>query len=182
MLESAQSPPHPTCRSRWEGGNLWASGLSGLKSGTGDFSGLNSGMGAHSGLNSGTGTLSSSVWHSCRAILSSPSAAVQGAELLSALTLSVAFSLVAGVVAGSRTWSDDPWGSGSVAILSSVALLSDGLSVVTCSGSPLAVSSGSHSAQRGDGGLGTGSGVALHKGGEVLSRTIFGRRRSARDV
>lgn len=62
------------------------------------------GTGTFSGLNSGTGTLSPSVWHSPCAILSSPSATLQGAELLSALSLSVALSLVAGVVAGSHTW------------------------------------------------------------------------------
>ncbi len=147
-------------RTRWEGGHLWASGLSGLitgtralsglntgtealsglnsgtgalsglntgtgalsglNSGTGALSGLNSGTGALSGLNSGTGALSSLVWHSPRAILSSPSAAVQGTELFSTLTLSAAFSLLAGVVDGSHTLNDIISSSGSVAILSSV--------------------------------------------------------------
>ncbi len=52
-------------------------------------------------------------------------------------------------------------GSGSIAILSTVAPCDDGLSVVAGSGSPSAVGSGMRSAQRGDGGLGTGSGVDL---------------------
>ncbi len=153
-------------------------------------------MGALSGFNSGTGALSSSVWHSHRAIHSSPSAAVQGAELLSTLTPSAAFSLVAGVVAGSHTLTDVISSSGSAAILSSVAPCGDGSSVVVGSSSLSAVGSGMRSVLWGDGGLGTGSGVArspfgtdgergsvsrqcpLHKGSEVRSRTIFGRQGS----
>ncbi len=46
-------------------------------------------------------------------------------------------------------------------ILSSFALLGDGSSVATGSGSPSAVGWGLCSAQRGDGGLGTGSGCVL---------------------
>ncbi|KAL1276588.1 hypothetical protein QQF64_036211 [Cirrhinus molitorella] len=87
-------------------------------------------------------------------------AMVQWAELHSTLSLSMAFSTVACSIVGSRTWSD-LWGSGSEAILSSVALLGDGTSVALGSGSPSAVGSGCGSAQRGDGGLGSGSGVAL---------------------
>ncbi len=64
--------------------------------------------GVLSGLNSETGALSPSELHRPRSIISSPSAMVQGAELLSAFSLSTAFSLVAVVVAGSQTWSDDP--------------------------------------------------------------------------
>ncbi len=51
--------------------------------------------------------------------------------------------------------------SGSAAILSSVAPCGDGSSVAAGSGSPSAVGSGMRSVQRGDGGLGTGSGVEL---------------------
>ncbi len=61
--------------------------------------------------------------HRCR--ISSPSATVQGAELHSALTPSTAASLVVGIVAGSRTWSD-VLGSTSEAILCSVARLCAG--------------------------------------------------------
>ncbi len=77
------------------------------------------------GLNSGSGALPPLLWHSPRAILSSPSAAVRGAELLSALTPSAAFSLVAGVVAGSHTLTDIISGSGSAAILSTVSPYDD---------------------------------------------------------
>ncbi len=64
-------------------------------------------------LNSGTGALSLLLWQSQRAILSSPSAVMQGAELLSALTPSTAFSLEPSVVAGSHTLTDVISGSGS---------------------------------------------------------------------
>ncbi len=137
--------------------------LSGLNSGTGDLSGLYGGTAALSGLNSGTGALSTSELLRPRSIISSLSATVQGAELLFALSLSTAFSLVTGIVGSSRTWSDYSWGSGSVPILSSATLLGDGSSVETDSGSPSAVGSGVHSAQRGDGGLGTGSGCVLDR-------------------
>ncbi len=86
---------------------------------------------------------------------------MQGAELLSALTPSVALSLKAGAVTGSRTLTDVICSSGSAAIVNSVAPCGDGSSVVAGSGSPSAVGSGMRAAQRGDGGLGTGSGVAL---------------------
>ncbi len=75
------------------------------------------------------------------------------------LSLSAAFSLEAGVVAGSRTWTEVTSSSGSAAIRGAVAPCGDGSSVG--SGSPSAVGSGMRSAQRGDGRLGTGSGVAL---------------------
>ncbi len=176
--------------------------LPGLNLGTGALRGLNSGTGALPGLNWGSGALSPLLWHSPRAILSSPSAAVQGAELLSVLTPSVAFSLKAGVVAGSRTLTDVISSSGSAAIRGSVAPCGDGLSVAADSGSPSAVGSGMRSSQRGDGGLGTGSGVELArfsweqagngdpflasvhstKVGEIRSRTILGRRCSAHEV
>ncbi len=86
---------------------------------------------------------------------------MQGAELLSALSLSAAFLHMAGSVAGSRTLTDVISGSGSAAILSTVALCGDGSSVAVGSGSSSAVGSGMRSTQRGDGGLGTGSGVDL---------------------
>ncbi len=54
-------------------------------------------------------------------------------------------SLVAGIVAGSRTWSDVTCSIGSAAIISSVTPCGDGSSVT--------VGSGLGSAQRGDGGL-----------------------------
>ncbi len=82
---------------------------------------------------------------------------VQRAELHSALTLSAAFSHVAGSVAGSRTLTDVISGS----FLRTVAPCADGSSVAAGSGSPSVVGSGMRSAQRGDGGLGTGSGVDL---------------------
>ncbi len=63
--------------------------------------------------------------------------------------------------AGSHTLTDVISSSGSAAILSSVAPCGDGSSVAAGSGAPSAVGSGMRSAQRGDGGLGTGSGVEL---------------------
>ncbi len=63
---------------------------------------------------------SHSISSSPRCVSSSPSAAVQGAELHSVLTPSTACSLVMGTVAGSRTWSDG-LGSISEVILCSVA-------------------------------------------------------------
>ncbi len=107
-------------------GSLTDRGSTGLHSGTQSFSEQDLETGALSGLDRGT-------------------------ELLSVLSLSTAFSFVAGIVAGSCTWSDDQRGSGSVVILSSVALLGDGLSVVTGlgSGSPSTLGSGLCSAQRG---------------------------------
>ncbi len=134
------------------GGRLRGAGTGGRSGGAGSGGRLRG---------AGTGALRPLLWHNPRAILSSSSAAVQGAELLSALTLSVAFSLKAGVVAGSRTLTDVICSSGSVAILSSVALCGDGSSVAAGSGSPSVVGSGMCSVQRGDGGLATGSGVAL---------------------
>ncbi len=120
-------------RSGWEGGHLPASRLPGLNLGTGGagsggrFRGA--GTGALRGLNSGNGALSPMLWHNQRDILRSPSAVVQGAELLSALTPSAAFSLMAGVVAGSHTLTDIISSSSSPAILSSVAPYGDGSSV-----------------------------------------------------
>ncbi len=87
-----------------------------------------------------------------------------GVELLSALLLSMAFSLVVGVVAGSRTWSDVTCSSGSAAILRTVAPCGNGSSVAAGSGSRSSVGSGLGSEQRGDGGLGSGSGCALDRG------------------
>ncbi len=86
---------------------------------------------------------------------------MQGAELISMLSLSAAFSHVAGSVAGSRTLIDVIIGSGAAAILSTVTPCGDGSSVTAGSDSPSAVGSGMRSAQRGDGGLCTGSGVDL---------------------
>ncbi len=134
-----------------------------------------------------------SLSSSPRGLISSPSAAVQGAELHS-----TACFLVMGTVAGSRTWSDG-LGSTSGAIFRSVARLCAGSLIAEGNGSTSSVGSGWCSAPRGDGGLGSGSGVdlarsssgetvrgrsisrqrPLHKGGEILSRTIFGRQRSA---
>ncbi len=102
-----------------------------------------------------------------RCINSSPSAAVQVAELHSTITPSTAGSLKAGVVAGSRTLTDVICSSGSVVILSSVTPCGDGSSVAVGSGSLSAVDSGMRSTQRGDGGLGTGSGVDLARSSSV---------------
>ncbi len=66
-----------------------------------------------------------------------------------------------GSVVGSRTLTDVIGGSGSAAILSTVAPCGDGSSVAAGSGSLLAVGLGMLSAQRGDGGLGTGYEVDL---------------------
>ncbi len=147
--------------------------LSGLDWGTGALSGLNSGLGALSGQDvepgvtegskqcgrrggksASTSIASPSKSSSPRSKFSSPSAMVQGAELLSTLSLSMAFSLVAGIVAGSCTWSDVI--SGSTAILSTIALCGDCSSV--------AAGSGLSSASWGDGGLCSGSGCALDRG------------------
>ncbi len=83
-----------------------------------------------------------------------------GAELHSALTPSTACSLVMGTVAGSRTWSDG-LGSTSGTIIRSVARLSAGSQITAGNGSPSSVGSGWCSLPRGDGGLGSGSGVDL---------------------
>ncbi len=102
-----------------------------------------------------------------RCINSSPSAAVQVAELHSALIPSTAVSLKAGIVAGSRTLTDVICSSGSAAIVRSVTPCDDGSSVAAGSGSPSAVCSGMRSTQRGDGGLGTGSGEDLARSSSV---------------
>ncbi len=74
------------------GESFWGAGTGGHIRGAGSGGCLRgAGTGALHGLNSGTGALSPLLWHSPRTILSSPSAAMQ------------AFSLKAGVVAGSRT-------------------------------------------------------------------------------
>ncbi len=65
-----------------------------------------------------------------------------------------------GTVAGSRTWSDG-LGSTSGAIIRSVARLSAGSQIAAGNGSPSSVGSGWCSGPRGDGGLGSGSGVDL---------------------
>ncbi len=78
-----------------KGGHLKASRLPGLTSGSRANTGGRSG-GAGSGgrlWGAGTGAFRPSLWHNLRAILSSPSATVQGAELLSAFTPSVGFLL-----------------------------------------------------------------------------------------
>ncbi len=85
---------------------------------------------------------------------------VQWAELPSTLSLSITLSPVARSVAGSRIWSD-VLGSGSGAILSTVAPLGDGSSVEAVSGSC--------STQQGDGGLGSGS-SRIPDRGSSLSR------------
>ncbi len=69
-------------------------------------------------------------------------------------------SPMASSVAGSHTWSDVT-GSGSEAILSTVAVAGDGSSVAAGSGSPSPVGSGLCSALWGDGRLGSRSGVRL---------------------
>ncbi len=74
-----------------------------------------------------------------------------------------------GVVASSRTWTDVTSSSGSVAIRGSVAPCGDSSSVAAGSGSPSAVGSGIRSAWRGDGGLGTGSGVELARSSSELT-------------
>ncbi len=102
-----------------------------------------------------------------RCINSSPSAAVQVAELHSALIPSTAVSLKEGIVAGSRTLTDVICSSGSAAIVRSVTPCDDGSSVAAGSGSPSAVCSGMRSTQRGDGGLGTGSGEDLARSSSV---------------
>ncbi len=94
------------------------------------------------------------------------------------LTPSPAFFHVADVVAGSHTLTDVISGSSSVKILSTIPQCVDGTLVAAGSGSLSAVGSGMRSTQRGDGGLGTGSGVELS---EIRSRAIPGRR-SAHDV
>ncbi len=78
---------------------------------------------------------------------------VQWVELPSALLLFIAVSTLASSVAGSRTWSN-VMGSGSEAILSSVAVTGNGSLVAAGSGSPSAVGSGFSSAQWGDGEIG----------------------------
>ncbi len=134
--------------------------LSGLDVGTGVTEGSDKG-GRRGGRSAYKYIRYPSAFHSPRSINSSPSAKVQWVELLSAISLAMAFSLMAGVVAGSRTRSDVTRSSGSAAILSSVAPRCDGSSVAAGSGSPSSVGSGFCSAQLGDGGLGSGSGVEL---------------------
>ncbi len=95
------------------------------------------------------------------------------------LTPSPAFFHVADVVAGSHTLTDVISGSSSVKILSTIPQCVDGTLVAAGSGSLSAVGSGMRSMHRGDGGLGTGSGVELS---EIRSRAIPGQRRSAHDV
>ncbi len=128
--------------------------------GTGALRGLNSGTGALPGLNWRSGALSPLLWHRPHAILSSPSAAVQGTDLLSMLTPSVAFSLEAGVVAGSGTLTDAISSYGSAAILSSVWRW-----LIGRGGLWLSFSVGLRQVLRAVGrwlaGLGTGSGVEL---------------------
>lgn len=65
------------------------------------------------------------------------------------------------IVASPRTCSDVWWGSSSRVILRSYAHLGDGLFIMAGFGFPSAVGSGWNSAHRGDGRLGSGSGVGL---------------------
>ncbi len=138
-------------------------------------SGLNSGMRAPSGLKSGTGALSSSVWHSHRAILSSPSAVVQGRS-----SSNSAFSLEAGIVAGSRTWTDVTSSSGSALSLR-VAMARWSRRALTLR-QRWAQACAPRSGEMVGWALGPEWNCPLHEGGKILSRTIFGRRRSARGV
>lgn len=96
-----------------------------------------------------------------RSTLGTLSAMVQGMELLSVLSLFSAFSLVARLIAGSRTWTDiiSNSCSSTVVILSSVVPFGD-VSLVTVV-ILLLVGSGLSSAQQGDGRLGSVSGVEL---------------------
>ncbi len=153
-------------RSGREGGHLWASGLTGLPMGIEALSWQDSGTEVaegsdEGGRRGGRSMRSPSAFHSPRSLNSSLSAKAQGVELLSALSLSAAISFVAGVVAGSRTWSDGKHSSRSAAIHSSIAPCGDGSSVAVGSGSLSSVGSGMRSAQRWDGGLDSGSGVVL---------------------
>ncbi len=108
--------------------------------------------------------------HSPRSKISSPSAVVQWVELLSAILLSTACSLVAGIVASSCT-SGVTSNIGYAAILSSDAPYGDGLAIAAGSVSPTSVSSGLDTAQQGVGGLGSGSDCALDRG-RTLSRHL----------
>ncbi len=170
-------------RSGWEGGHFRGAGTgghfrgagtgesgapSGLDKGTRDEGGLD-GTSGDDGERRGSSSISRSVSQSIRSpskssspwcIISSPLATVQGAELHSALTPSTAGSLVVGIVAGSRTWSD-VLGSTSGAILCSVTRLCAGSRIAAGNGSPSSVGSGWCSVPQGDGGLGFGSGVDL---------------------
>ncbi|XP_016107363.1 uncharacterized protein [Sinocyclocheilus grahami] len=132
-----------------------------------------------------------------RYIISSPSATVHWAELHSALSLSTACSLAGGTVAGSRTQSD---GLGSAPPLSCSALRwlvdrgGNGLSVIGGLGlmhrtsgrwwAGLCVRSGSGEIIHGADGEWQSVSLQspLHESGKILSRTIFGRRRSAHGV
>ncbi len=134
----------------------WETGAhSGLDVGTGDEGGLD-GASGDEGERRGGKSASRSVSQSMRSpsksssprcTISSPSVAVQGAELHSALSPSTACSLAAGTVAGSRTWSDG-LGSFSGAILRSVARYCTGSLNAVGIGSPSSVGSGFSSTQR----------------------------------
>ncbi len=97
----------------------------------------------------------------------------QWVELLSPLSLSTALSLMAGVVAGSCTWSDVISSSGSAVILSTVAPCSDGLSVEADLGSLSLVGSSFGPAQQGDLGLGSGSGVEPARSNAQMRRNLL---------
>ncbi len=99
---------------------------------------------------------SRSMSSSPKCVSSSPSAAVQGAELHSVHSLLSR----GGHCRGSRSWSDG-LGSTSGLITRSVARLSAGSQIAAGNGSQSSVGSGWCSAPRGDGGLGSGSGVDL---------------------
>ncbi len=91
------------------------------------------------------------------------------------LLVSMAYSLVAGIVAGSCIWSDVISSSGSLAIFSTVAPCGDGSSVEADLGSPSLVGSGIGSTQRSDGGLGSGPVVELVRSssGTTVNRDSF---------
>ncbi len=122
--------------------------------------------------------------NSSESSVSSPSAVAPWAELSIAPAISTAVSILACAV--------DTWGSGSGAIVSSVAPDGDGSTTVAGSGSPSAVGSGS-SAPWGGNWLGSGSRVELVSSsamstvsfdecGEALSRTVPGQLRSCGGV
>ncbi len=188
---------------RFRGAGTGGSGApSGLDMGTRDEGGLD-GTSGGDGERRGGSSISRSVSQSIRSpsmssspscIISSPSAMMQGAELLSALSLSAAFFHVAGSVASSRTLTDVISGCGSAAILSTVAPCGDGSSVSGGLRHALRAAGrwwAGHWVGSGTGEILLGTGgerrsisrqCPLHKSGEIRSRAIHRRRRSARDV
>ncbi len=156
------------------GGHLWGAATggseapSGLDKGTKDEGGLD-GTNGDDGEKRGGSLNSSSVSQSIRSpsmsssprcIIRSLSAMVQGAELHSMLTPSMAGSLVVGTIAGSHTWSDG-LGSISGVIFRSVAQLCASSLIAVGNGSPSSVGLGWCSAPQRVGGLSSESGVDL---------------------